>query len=437
VWQPVASDTACLTYNWDFGVLYGTSTDKVPHLEFPKAGGTFPIKFKVSLPGVLPADTAILSADTTIMIDVPEIGAVDTLISHYMGKGDTFTINDSIYTKAGLFTDTLTNIYGCDSILRITIRVLETDTVRRDTAICDNKYVLFHDTLYNETGTYKYAIKSAVLDYDSIIDVLRIDTREVLKISLGDHPSSACANEPSFAIPYSTTWGVATGYKVEFDEKAHLAGFQDYEFLQSPLRDANVSILLPDSVHPDYYSAKLIFYNSDCGNVEFSIDFVVMYPVNIIRQKWNDVLAVTNYAYNGGYNFSSFQWFRNGFPMLGENGSYIYLKDGETFVASDYYQAALTRVGEKTAVLSCPLYPVLHNDVTLFPTYIPQGQLWTVWGLNEHVTVQVWDALSVLRNQGVFPDGNVSIRMPNRQGVYLVRLINSDGTQMNISVLVY
>jgi hypothetical protein len=230
--------------------------------------------------------------------------------------------------------------------------------------------------------------------------------------------------------------GYADTYSLIYDSIASKAGFAD--IINVPLaKSGTIIITLPGNAIPNNYSATLSFNDINCQSDDIQLTVSVKYPTSTIRQKWNDVLAVTNAAYNGGYTFSDFQWFRNGFPMFGENGSYIYLKNGETFDASDYYQVGLVRVGERQAFLTCRVYPTVHSEAVSFPTYIQHGQMWMVNGLNENVNVQVWDALSVLRNQGQFHDGNISIRMPNQQGVYQVRVISNDGTQRNISVLVY
>ena len=50
-------------------------------------------------------------------------------------------------------------------------------------------------------------------------------------------------------------------------------------------------------------------------DIDVMID--VYYPDSVIAQRWNDVLAVRNDAYNGGYEFIAYQWYKNNEPIDG------------------------------------------------------------------------------------------------------------------------
>jgi len=71
----------------------------------------------------------------------------------------------------------------------------------------------------------------------------------------------------------------------------------------------------------------------------------------IIEQKWNDVLALLNSKYNGGYELSDFHWYRNGTLLEGQTSSYIYLPEGLT-KGDEYYAEATTQTGEKLTTCS-------------------------------------------------------------------------------------
>ena len=76
--------------------------------------------------------------------------------------------------------------------------------------------------------------------------------------------------------------------------------------------------------------------------------------LDIVAQRWNDVLGVMNSTYNGGYTFVSYQWFVNNELMPGETKSYIYIP--ATFREGDCYRAEMT-TEDGTRWKTCPYCP--------------------------------------------------------------------------------
>lgn len=58
--------------------------------------------------------------------------------------------------------------------------------------------------------------------------------------------------------------------------------------------------------------------------------------LEIVTQRWNDVLGVKNAAHNGGYTFVSYQWYCNGRLLSGETRSYLFVQEGLN-PANTYY----------------------------------------------------------------------------------------------------
>ena len=81
------------------------------------------------------------------------------------------------------------------------------------------------------------------------------------------------------------------------------------------------------------------------------------YPSWIIAQKWEDVLALYNERYNGGYVFSHIEWYRNGIPIdgKGEHNSYIYEQPRLQFGTP--YWAVLTREDDGKTIRTCSCIP--------------------------------------------------------------------------------
>lgn len=67
-------------------------------------------------------DTCHTSCDYSLAINPPLTETIDTLIL----QGEVLNINGELYTEAGQYIQTLTNTFGCDSILTINVIVLQT-----------------------------------------------------------------------------------------------------------------------------------------------------------------------------------------------------------------------------------------------------------------------------------------------------------------------
>lgn len=100
----------------------------------------------------------------------------------------------------------------------------------------------------------------------------------------------------------------------------------------------NGFVSLPtEQLKPGIHQAKITVYDVVCEQtLEFPLDITVYYPSDIFKFKFNNVLAVYNKEYNGGYDFTAYQWYYNGQKIEGANTS-VYHSDvpltaGEYFV---------------------------------------------------------------------------------------------------------
>ena len=85
------------------------------------------------------------------------------------------------------------------------------------------------------------------------------------------------------------------------------------------LDPSNSSVSLPtQNMKPGKYQAKITVQDIVCEQtLEFPLNMTVNYPKDIFKFKFNNVLAVYNKDYNGGYEFVGYQWFYNGQPIEG------------------------------------------------------------------------------------------------------------------------
>ena len=94
---------------------------------------------------------------------------------------------------------------------------------------------------------------------------------------------------------------------------------------------ASATISLPTYVlqKPGKYQAQLIIPDMYCDTISFPIDVTVYYPSDIFKRKFNNVLAVYNKQYNGGYDFAHYEWhlIRNGQDTIIGGDQSVYHQD--------------------------------------------------------------------------------------------------------------
>jgi exosome complex RNA-binding protein Csl4 len=108
-------------------------------------------------------------------------------------------------------------------------------------------------------------------------------------------------------------------------------------------------------IRPDWYNVRVEFNNGTCAPSQsaYELSFMVKYPSWILEQNWNDVVAVLNADYNGGYDFKQFDWFVND-KLFSENSkSYLYAP--QYFHNGDMVYAQLTRSNEDYPICTCPI----------------------------------------------------------------------------------
>lgn len=97
-----------------------------------------------------------------------------------------------------------------------------------------------------------------------------------------------------------------------------------------------------ESLVPGNYAAKIVVNDPICG-LTFTYDYqlLVYYPSNIFKIKFGNVLAVYLSDFNGGYEFTAYQWYKDGMPIDGATSS-IYHSDAPFPEGAEYF-VVLTR----------------------------------------------------------------------------------------------
>ena len=69
-------------------------------------------------------------------------------------NGETYTINNNVYSQQGSYTDILTNSYGCDSIVNTILTVYPTHNVSNNVDIFVGDSVVVGNNVYDTDGIY-------------------------------------------------------------------------------------------------------------------------------------------------------------------------------------------------------------------------------------------------------------------------------------------
>ena len=394
-----------------------------------------------------------------------------------------YYVGDLAFNKAGVYLDTLRTIHDCDSVVHLYLTILDTTIVETYDTICVTEEYYYFGQMYDKPGVYDtITLNDWGCKQYNYLHLEVIDTT-AYEISIGD---VICADDEEIWVEYEWLSGRRLiEYSVFFNDYGHSQGFED--IIHAPL-DTTVSYFsipiprgedlpMPNPSYfdsqqgvnsyvnetkqkypaPNEYTFRLVMHNGICGDNLQRKDTIISfwYPSWIHEQHWNDGVVLYNDTYNGGYKFSSYQWYQNGKPLVGETKEYLYLPNGLLLNnrgdCDNYYQVLLTREEDGYSALTCPICPIyLEND-----TIVPQLDYFSIVPtlvLRENPVVHI---LSTMRGTCVgydmvgnllfepfdfIPDGNNyagAITLPvSQSGMISIRLSTQNGESRVFKILV-
>ena len=175
---------------------------------------------------------------------------------------------------------------------------------------------------------------------------MRITTS--LDFALNEQSAETCEKE-DVSVPYTYRKGeIGEAWMID---KAHPD--KPYEVENLPTTLGTGDIVLPAAqLKAGKYNMELCLVDAVFGDtVVCPFTLLVLYPADIFKIKFGNVLAVYNSKYNGGYNFTGFQWFMNGDTIPGATQS-VYHSDSLFTVGDEFYVELTDQNGMK--LQSCP-----------------------------------------------------------------------------------
>ena len=246
----------------------------------------------------------------------------DTLTIHAC---DAFVMNGRTLTESGVYTDTLSSMTGCDSIVTVNLTVnnsFETEAI--DTVFVGDAYTGYGLNLTFEKDQIleKNVYLETESGCDSLIHLTLVVRSKKFEIELTNVTGGfetldgniVFCEEHNVEINYHITSGKADAYKVMFDAEAVSQGFRE---IVGEVTDTvgTIKFSVPEDVFPNSYKAYVQFYDDGYASDQVIAPFYVGYGSDIFAVNSKNEISLKDNI----YGFSDFQWYKNGVVIDGAN----------------------------------------------------------------------------------------------------------------------
>lgn len=408
---------------WDFGDGT-TSTEPYPEHTFPQEGGTYNVK--------LTAYYSYCDSTINIPITLPDLGTLYDTIPLFGCLGSSVMLPNGLTAWSdGFYLDTLHSHFGCDSILVYDVHFFEEINIEIFDTICTDESILFDGEYRNETGQY---VQQGISIYgcDSII-TLNLLVNEKVQGEISSNPI-VCSGENEVQVDINVLSGVPDFVDILFTERNTNKAWEN---IKANYDAGILYITLPQSIRPDDYSMLVVLGDQECGSDTIPLEISVLYPDSIIVQRWDDMLSVKNDRWNGGYTFSSYQWYKDGQPMSGQTGSYLYVPEEKLDTESEY-SVLLTRADDNVAVMTCPFVPQTISEDERTKLVISIDNL-SYNSLEVEVAqpaqIKVYNTLGLKIHESS-TENHAEVPLPTSSGMYIIEITGDDGQRETYRTIV-
>lgn len=409
---------------WDFGDGRKYYDKKVTR-EWPVKDSTYHVQ--------LVAHYGTCSDTATYDLKLTDLQPSQFVDVHYLcdedknGTGFVWQENQKSYYDYGFDTITFVSpITTCDSVIILDLREPYRDTLH--VLLMDNETYEWHGQTYNQTGLYTYP--SVNCDTAYVLD-LEVYTRLVVT---GDSDLVVCRGDQSFDFYYNVVQGKAKNYELTLQDVPSPLNVHPFSLNVNGDLDASsfITVDIPDDLYPNVYQGVTTFIDTISGNVTIPFKLSVLYPADIIKQRWNDVLIITNSQYNGGFEFSAYQWYENNQPIELATRSYL----ATLLNQSSLYSALLTRSTDSISLMTCEMQPVMVSETSYpdIPTLVSKSSILKL--PHQIIGTAYWyNLLGVLIDSQVINADN-SIITPTIAGTYVLTIVTDNDESVRQKIVV-
>ena len=325
---------------WDFGdgsKPLVTLNEYVTHT-YPRDGGQYTATVTASIVD------GLCEVQQEIPVTLQKIGIVPIVVHADVCEGDCYRYNGNYYCNSYIDTVYYQSAGGCDSTVIFDI-IMHERNFEAAAELCEGGEYVFGGRALTESGVYTHTFTSS-LGCDSVVTLtLEVEPKLIVAV---DGAVSVCADDSVLNVPVLVEQGRLDSVYIRFGADGVMAGFEpSYAFGG----EDEIQIELPDSVMPGSYDAVMQLGTPRCPAPDVPLTVEVQYPSAIIAQK-DGFIALLNADYNGGYEFSSYQWYKDGQLIPGAQQSYIIVSESDL---GAQYSVLLTRTGDGVTVAACPI----------------------------------------------------------------------------------
>lgn len=356
------------------------------------------------------------------------VASAQTVLDEVICEGDRYDWDGDFYDTSDDYTKTYIAVDGTDSIVTLHLTVLPIAYTTIDTTIIEGESYLWNGDVYTTSGTYVDTLQKAD-GCDSIVTLnLVVTDNDVVINELQMHDMCSDDGVLEMLIDFDGFVDSIGLYFLKDTLDTIDRGIHD-TIIAMPL-DGHLSISY-DNVRAGVYKANMVGYF--CRNIVFEqeVSLTFLYPQTVFERRWDDVICVLTSAYNGGYDFIAFQWYKDGQPLQGETGYYLNrpLEEGAE------YSAMLTEQ-DGTQLTTCPIVVELEEpEVSVEPTLVTKRQPVRCY-VSEDADVYVYDALGRMIMNTQILHGETYLTIPAVQGVYLMKVVLQDRKERNVKIII-
>ena len=412
----------CADSHWTFRCLSNGATKVTsawsPTYTCPSEGDSIEVTFTSYIGAENSCDST--RVDTIV---VPSIVPENTVFYITTCSEEPVSFGGKWFNSDTIYTTRYPNFAGCDSTSTLCLKVYPKvqDTYIHD-SICSDGGVTVNGVRYTQPLDNYLIMLKTPHGCDSAL-YLTLTVNERIQASV-EQAQYICADDEQLYLYLNITAGVFDSLEIHFDTPQ----LRDTVIYDSSL--SSVAIPYPVDITPGTYRVYLRFHQFCCGVYTEEHDIEMHYRSSIVEQKWNDVLTLLSPKYNGGYEFTAFQWYKNGQPLLGETHSYLY----QPLDFDATYYVELTRL-DGTVMTTCPIQPVYHEQQTPFPTVVPAGQHMPMY-LEQQTTIWYYTISGQLYTTFGLPQGYTTLPIPEQTGAYIIKSVNAQGeTQAQVMIV--
>jgi gliding motility-associated-like protein len=126
-----------------------------------------------------------IGCDSVVITSLSIAPAITKAQSVTVCEGSVITVGNNMYSRSGVYRDTLQASAGCDSIVVTTLTVNQAPERQLDTTLCEGNSLVFNGTTYSKSGTYRITVpRAGTCDSTLVLNItvraLAIEKREIV-----------------------------------------------------------------------------------------------------------------------------------------------------------------------------------------------------------------------------------------------------------------